>query len=99
MFGLQPQNRGGFNADALMAFVVQGFNSPNGDVRNAAVKVTTEVFKLMGFQVEKFLKGIKSAMREVPPSSSRYAMCKTDGNTAVALTLVRCSQDPDFQRQ
>eukprot|EP01018_Ginkgo_biloba_P003414 Gb_38463 [translate_table: standard] len=63
-FGLQPSNRSGFQTEALMSFITQSFTSPNGEVRNAAVKVTTEVYKLMGLQVEKYLKGVKPLIRE-----------------------------------
>ncbi len=48
-----------------MSFVGQAFNSPNGDVRNAAVKVTTEVYRLMGAPIEKYLKNVKPVVREV----------------------------------
>jgi hypothetical protein len=64
-FGLQPPNRMGFSSDPLMSFVGQAFNSPNGDVRNAAVKVTTEVYRLMGAPIEKYLKNVKPVVREV----------------------------------
>jgi hypothetical protein len=55
----------GVPTEPLMAFVGQAFNSANGDVRNAAVKVTTEVYRLMGAPVEKYLKNVKPLVREV----------------------------------
>ena len=64
-FGLQPPNKMGVPTEPLMAFVSQAFNSANGDVRNAAVKVTTEVYRLMGAPVEKYLKNVKPLVREV----------------------------------
>lgn len=65
LFGIQPPDRSGFSSEDLMTFVSQAFNSPNGDVRNTAIKVTTEVYRLMGPPVEKYLKGIKPVIREV----------------------------------
>ena len=73
LYGIQPPGRTGFPPDALMSFVTQAFNSPNGEVRNAAIKVTTEVYRLMGSPVEKYLKGIKPLIKEVihyPPFAS-----------------------------
>ncbi|XP_024540141.1 centrosomal protein of 104 kDa-like [Selaginella moellendorffii] len=67
-FGLQPQGRSGspgFATEPLMHFVVHCFNYPNGEVRSAAMKVTTEVYKIIGLGVEKFLKGVKPVIREV----------------------------------
>jgi centrosomal protein CEP104 len=66
LYGIQPPSRTGFPSDALMNFVTQAFNSPNGEVRNAAIKVTTEVYRLMGPPIDKYLKGIKPLIREVP---------------------------------
>lgn len=66
LYGIQPPSRAGFPSDALMNFVTQAFNSPNGEVRNAAIKVTTEVYRLMGPPIEKYLKGIKPLIKEVP---------------------------------
>ena len=48
-----------------MAFIIHSFGSPNGEVRNAAVKATVEVYRLMGPPLEKFLKGVKPAIHEV----------------------------------
>lgn len=73
LYGIQPPSRTGFPSDALMNFVTQAFNSPNGEVRNAAVKVTTEVYRLMGPPVEKYLKGIKPLIKEVPCAPSYIA--------------------------
>jgi hypothetical protein len=66
LYGIQPPSRTGFPSDALMNFVTQAFNIPNGEVRNAAIKVTTEVYRLMGPPIDKYLKGIKPLIREVP---------------------------------
>ena len=51
LYGLQPPNRTTFPLDALLNFVAQAFISPNGEVRNAAIKVTIEVYRLMGPQL------------------------------------------------
>ena len=65
MFGIQPQCPFGFSLEYLMAFIINSFGSPNGEVRNAAVKATVEVYRLMGPSLEKFLKGVKPAIHEV----------------------------------
>ncbi|KAI5082848.1 hypothetical protein GOP47_0002591 [Adiantum capillus-veneris] len=65
MFGLQSHSQAGFPVEALMAFIIQSFGSPNGEVRNAAVKATVEAYRLMGPPLEKFLKGVKPAIHEV----------------------------------
>jgi hypothetical protein len=72
LFGIQHPGCSGFSSEDLMTFVSQAFNSPNGDVRNTAIKVTTEVYRLMGAPVEKFLKGIKPVIREVGLISHHY---------------------------
>jgi centrosomal protein CEP104 len=64
-FGLHPPNKMGLQIEYLMSFVDQAFNNANGDVRNIAVKVITEVYKLMGSPVEKYLKNVKPVVREV----------------------------------
>ncbi|KAG0602198.1 hypothetical protein M758_11G166900 [Ceratodon purpureus] len=69
LYGIQPPSRTGFPSDALMNFVTQAFNSPNGEVRNAAIKVTTEVYRLMGPPIDKYLKGIKPLIREILTSN------------------------------
>lgn len=65
MFGLQPLNQAGFPVEALIPFITQSFGSPNGEVRNAAVRATVEAYRLMGPPLEKFLKGVKPAIHEV----------------------------------
>jgi hypothetical protein len=65
MFGLQPQCPFGFSLECLMAFIVHSFGSPNGEVRNATVKAVVEVYRVIGPPLEKFLKGVKPAIREV----------------------------------
>ena len=55
----------GLQTEPLMFFIDQAFNNPNGDVRNIAVKVTIEVYKLMGSPIEKYLKNVKPVVREV----------------------------------
>ena len=65
LYGIQPPSRTGFPSYALMDFVIQAFNSPNGEVRNAVIKVTTEVYRLKRPWIDKYLKGIKSLIREV----------------------------------
>ncbi|BBN12830.1 centrosomal protein CEP104 [Marchantia polymorpha subsp. ruderalis] len=83
VFGVQPNSKTGFMSEVLMSFVHQAFTSPNGEVRNAAVKVTTEVYKLMGATVERYLKGIKPIIRE---------SCGEEGSAEeVVLTTLRAS--------
>ncbi|MCO5578716.1 hypothetical protein L7F22_032561 [Adiantum nelumboides] len=65
MFGLQSHSQAGFPLEALMAFIIQSLGSPNGEVRNAAVKATVEAYRLMGPPLEKFLKDVKPAIHEV----------------------------------
>lgn len=62
---MHPPNKMGLQTEPLMLFIDQAFNNANGDVRNIAVKVTTEVFRLMGSPIEKYLKNVKPLVREV----------------------------------
>ena len=49
-----------------MEFTAKAFESPNGDVRSAAVKVTLECCAIAGRAVEKFLpRNLKPAIREI----------------------------------
>ena len=64
LYGIQPSSRIGFPLDALMDFATQAFdNSPNGEVSNVAIKVATEVYRLMRPQIDKYLKDIKPLIR------------------------------------
>nr|XP_024357275.1 uncharacterized protein LOC112273107 isoform X2 [Physcomitrium patens] len=65
IFGLHPPNKLGLQTEPLMSFIHQAFKNANGDVRNTAVKVTTEVYKHMGSPIEKYLKNVKPVVREV----------------------------------
>jgi len=85
LYGIQPPSRTGFPSDALMNFVTQAFNSPNGEVRNAAIKVTTEVYRLMGPSVEKYLKGIKPLIKEVPFAPLRLSSGYMEGRNRIDL--------------
>jgi len=58
-----------------MYFIDQAFNNANGDVRNIAIKVTTEVYRLMGSLIEKYLKNIKALVREVCENMINYYIC------------------------
>ena len=48
-----------------MDFVIQAFNSLNGEVSNAVIKVEMEVYTLMGPQIDKYLRSIKPLIGEV----------------------------------
>ena len=48
-----------------MDFRTQTFNNPNGEVRNATIKVATKMYRLMGPHIDRYLKGIKPLIREV----------------------------------
>ena len=65
LYGIEPPSGIGFPLDVLMDFGTQAFNSPNGEVRNVAIKVATKVYRLMGPWIDKYLKGIKPLIREV----------------------------------
>ncbi|CAM6084497.1 unnamed protein product [Calypogeia fissa] len=84
-FGVQPQSRQGFSSETLMSYVSHAINNPNGEVRNASVKVTTEVYKIMGATVERYLKGIKPMIREVLLNNFERVALETR-NTDGALT-------------
>mmetsp|Transcript_6115 Transcript_6115/g.8292 ORF Transcript_6115/g.8292 Transcript_6115/m.8292 type:complete len:414 (+) Transcript_6115:370-1611(+) len=61
-----PTDTPAFPLDSLMAFVNQAFTSSNGEVRNAAVKLTLEIYKKVGKAVEKFLpKSLKPAIKDI----------------------------------
>ncbi|XP_024402111.1 uncharacterized protein [Physcomitrium patens] len=76
LYGIQPPNGTGFPSDALMNFVIQAFNNPNGEVRNQAIKVTTEVYRSIGPSVDKYLKGIKPLIKEILTSNFEKVVCE-----------------------
>ncbi|BBN12831.1 centrosomal protein CEP104 [Marchantia polymorpha subsp. ruderalis] len=99
VFGVQPNSKTGFMSEVLMSFVHQAFTSPNGEVRNAAVKVTTEVYKLMGATVERYLKGIKPIIREVLLNSfQRFAMDTRTLDDCNPLTYEELDNIPIIRR-
>eukprot|EP00899_Mesostigma_viride_P016474 jgi/Mesvir1/24828/Mv22068-RA.1 len=62
-FGIAP--RGSLSADTVMTYVKAAFASPNGDVRNAATRVTVQVYRAIGTAVDKYTKGLKPAQKDV----------------------------------
>ena len=64
--GLAKAGHDGLTLEAVMEFTAKTFESPNGDVRSAAVKVTLECCNIAGRLVEKFLpKNLKPAIRDI----------------------------------
>ena len=64
--GLAKAGHDGLTLEAVMEFTSKTFESPNGDVRSAAVKVTLECCNIAGRAVEKFLpKNLKPAIRDI----------------------------------
>jgi centrosomal protein CEP104 len=64
--GLAKAGDHGLTLEAVMEFAAKAFESPNGDVRSTAVKVTLECCAIAGRAVEKFLpKNLKPAIREI----------------------------------
>ena len=64
--GLAKAGHDGLTLEAVMEFTSKTFESPNGDVRSAAVKVTLECCNITGRAVEKFLpKNLKPAIRDI----------------------------------
>ena len=62
----KPGDHGGLTLDAVMEFTAKTFESPNGEVRSTAVKVTLECCAIAGRAVEKFLpKNLKPAIRDI----------------------------------
>ncbi|KAJ7542650.1 hypothetical protein O6H91_09G005300 [Diphasiastrum complanatum] len=96
-FKLQPQNQLGFSLDSLMAFVVLCFSSPSGEVRNAAMKVTNEVYKLLGPPVEKYLKGVKPVIYEALVNSFEKAGSAAPKDRA-SSSIDKSSQDSECQK-
>ena len=66
-FGLAKQgDHNGLTLESVMEFTARTFESPNGEVRSTAVKVTLECCAIAGRSVEKFLpKNLKPAIRDV----------------------------------
>ncbi|GFR45564.1 hypothetical protein Agub_g6958 [Astrephomene gubernaculifera] len=59
------RNGDGFELNELMEFVGRAFNSPNADVRSEAVRVTREVYDLVGPAIRKCMpKDINPKIRE-----------------------------------
>jgi len=64
--GLAKDSNQGLSLESVMEFTAKAFESPNGDVRSAAVKVTLECCAIAGRAVEKFLpRNLKPAIREI----------------------------------
>jgi centrosomal protein CEP104 len=65
-FGLAKAGDHGLTLEAVMEFTARTFESPNGEVRSTAVKLTLECCAIAGRAVEKFLpKNLKPAIRDV----------------------------------
>ena len=65
-FGLAKAGDHGLTLEAVMEFTARAFESPNGEVRSTAVKLTLECCAIAGRAVEKFLpKNLKPAIRDV----------------------------------
>ena len=64
--GLAKAGDHGLTLESVMEFAAKSFESPNGDVRSNAVKVTLECCAIAGRAVEKYLpKNLKPAIREI----------------------------------
>ncbi|KAJ9516820.1 hypothetical protein QJQ45_027229 [Haematococcus lacustris] len=65
LFGISKTGEG-FDLPELMDYVGKAYNSPNADVRSAAVRVTRETFDLVGPVIKKFLpKDINPKIKEL----------------------------------
>ena len=64
--GLAKQGDHGLTLESVMEFTAKTFESPNGEVRSTAVKVTLECCAIAGRAVEKFLpRTLKPAIRDI----------------------------------
>ena len=65
-YGLAKAGDHGLTLESVMEFTARTFESPNGEVRSTAVKLTLECCAVAGRAVEKFLpKNLKPAIRDV----------------------------------
>ena len=101
-FGLAKAGDHGLTLEAVMEFTARTFESPNGEVRSTAVKLTLECCAIAGRAVEKFLpKNLKPAIRDVIDeglgikTGMDRANERDDVNAAAADTAVPGTAVPD----
>eukprot|EP00898_Chlorokybus_atmophyticus_P007173 jgi/Chlat1/7457/Chrsp6S07499 len=82
-FGVVPAN-GGLSTESVMTFVKAACSSPNGDVRTAAVRVTVEVYKLLGPGVDKYIKSLKPQIKDVMTQAFEKAAAGEDVDAGTA---------------